>query len=165
MKGPKNQPHPEVKKFSDFIKSSGYKGGVEDFASKLLNTNRHGMYYALKHGGLSDGQKHIIVESLKNGKNRNHGIRDEALSLLESIIGVDIPRASGDNITAKGKKINIKNTDIRIEGGDYKDLYNQAIKELKEKENKISELIGERNAYKSLYEELIAKTKNNASLN
>lgn len=165
METPKNKPHPEVKKFSDFIKSSGYKGGVEDFASELLNTNRHGMYYALKHGGLSDGQKHIIVESLKNGKNRKHGIRDEALSLLESIIGVSIPRASGDNIKAKGKKINIKNTDIRIETGDYKALYEDSMRELKEKEKKISELIGERNAYKSLYEELIAKSKNNTSLN
>lgn len=141
-----------VKDFRNFMRVSGYKGGMDKFAEDFLSMNRFQLNYTLKKRGFDEAQKYMLVNALKDGKNRDHGIRDAALSLLEKILDMEIPRGGdSDKIKAKGNNINIKNTNISIGNKDYRELYEEALETIKERDAEIISLKGQILAYKTIY--------------
>ena len=141
-----------VKDFRNFMRVSGYKGGMDKFAEDFLSMNRFQLNYTLRKRGFDEAQKYMLVDALKDGKNKEHGIKDNALSLLEKILGMEIPRGGdSDNINAKGNNIHIKNTSISIGNKDYRKLYEEALETIKERDEEIILLKGQILAYKTIY--------------
>ena len=142
-KMPKHKPQsPVIKEFSSFLKVSGYKGGIGTFAKEFLGLNKSAVYYQLRtHGSFDTAQIQIITEQMKNGKNRQHGIKDAALPLLEKILNTEIPRAQeitvkGDNVAINGSQVYSANlADIN-----YKELYETTKSDLEEAKKEITEL-------------------------